>query len=264
MTLELLSKAQLQIINRRGLQYPLDAAEKDYFLALVVKILYESELKEKLVFKGGTALYHTYLPQLRFSEDLDFTAISPVSLEELEKVLAAHDFLELKEHNVSDFTVKINRLKYAGPLGQANSLKIEVDVTQNVVLPACDKEYQNAYGVQATVSVMDLREILSEKIRATSDRARYRDFYDIAMILESYPMNLSKVLDLVRQKEIRKPISQSSILKNWEIARQEKGRGADLIVYSKDVSEKKILNAISRIGSFEINRAEPERDSFEL
>ena len=48
MTLQLLSKAQLQIMNRRGLKYPLDAAEKDYFLALVVKILYESELKEKL------------------------------------------------------------------------------------------------------------------------------------------------------------------------------------------------------------------------
>ena len=89
MTLELLSKAQLQIINRRGLQYPLDAAEKDYLLALVAKIIYESELKEKLVFKGGTALYHTYLPQLRFSEDLDFTALSPVSLEELANVFAA-------------------------------------------------------------------------------------------------------------------------------------------------------------------------------
>jgi hypothetical protein len=37
MTLELLNKAQLQIINPRGLQYPLDAAEKDYFLALVVR-----------------------------------------------------------------------------------------------------------------------------------------------------------------------------------------------------------------------------------
>jgi hypothetical protein len=46
MTLELLNKAQLQIINRRGLQYPLDAAEKDYLLALVAKILYKSELKE--------------------------------------------------------------------------------------------------------------------------------------------------------------------------------------------------------------------------
>lgn len=264
MTLELLSKAQLQIINRRGLQYPLDAAEKDYFLALVVKIFYESELKEKLVFKGGTALYHTYLPQLRFSEDLDFTALSPVSLEELAKVLSAHGFLELKEHNVSDFTVKINRLKYAGPLGQTNSLKIEVDVTQNVVLPACDKEYQNAYGVQAIVRVMDLREILAEKIRAASDRARYRDFYDIAEILESYPMNLNEILDLVRRKEIRKPISQSSMLKNWEVARQERGRGVDQIVYSKDVPEKEILNAINRIGSFEIRRTEPEKDTIEL
>ncbi len=255
MTLELLSKAQLQIINRRGLQYPLDAAEKDYFLALVVKILYESELKEKLVFKGGTALYHTYLPQLRFSEDLDFTAILPVSLEELEKVLAAHDFLELKEHNASDFTVKINRLKYTGPLGQANSLKIEVDLTQNVVLPARDEEYRNAYGVQATVRVMDLREILAEKIRAASDRARYRDFYDIAMILESYPMSLNEVLDLIRRKEIRKPISQSSMLKNWEIARQEKGRGVDQIVYSKEIPEKEIMEAIEKTRFFEIEKA---------
>jgi predicted nucleotidyltransferase component of viral defense system len=254
MTLELLSKAQLQIINRGGLQYPLDAAEKDYFLALVVKILYESELKEKLVFKGGTALYHTYLPQSRFSEDLDFTALSPVSLEDLAKVFAAHDFLELKEHNVSDFTVKINRLKYAGPLEQSNSLKIEVDVTQNVVLPACEKEYRNAYGVRATVRVMDLSEILAEKIRASSDRARYRDFYDIAMILENYPMNLSEVIDLVRRKEVRKPISQNSMLKNWEIARQEKGRGVDQIVYSREITEKEVIESIDRIGAFEIGK----------
>jgi predicted nucleotidyltransferase component of viral defense system len=58
--MELLNKAQLQIINRRSkLGYPLDAAEKDYFLALVLKILYGSPLQEKLIFKGGTALYHT-------------------------------------------------------------------------------------------------------------------------------------------------------------------------------------------------------------
>ena len=60
MILELLTKSQLQIINRRSnLRYPLDTAEKDYFLALVLKILYESPLGEKLVFKGGTALHHT-------------------------------------------------------------------------------------------------------------------------------------------------------------------------------------------------------------
>ncbi len=255
MTMELLTKAQLQIINRRNnLGYPLDAAEKDYFLALVSKIIYESPLREKLVFKGGTALYHTYLPQLRFSEDLDFTAISAIALEEIKSVLAVYDFLELKEYFVSDFTIKINRLKYSGPLGNPNSLKIEVDYAQNVVLPACEKEYRNAYGVQTTVRVMDLREILAEKIRAASGRARYRDFYDIAMITDGDKMNFAEILDLVRRKEIRETISQESMLRRWEVAKQEKGKGADLIVYTKEISEKEILGAIKKIGPFETKK----------
>jgi hypothetical protein len=75
-TVELLTKAQLQIINRRsGLGYPLDTAEKDHFLALVSKIIHDSPIREKLVFKGGTALHHTYLPQMRFSEDLEPTRL---------------------------------------------------------------------------------------------------------------------------------------------------------------------------------------------
>ena len=256
MTLELLSKAQLQILNRRSsLRYPLDTAEKDYFLALISKIIYESPLREKLVFKGGTALHHTYLPQLRFSEDLDFTAISTLTLEELESVFAAHDFLELKEHFVSDFTIKINRLKFAGPLGNPNSLKIEIDYTQNVVLPARDMEYRNVYGVQTMVRVMDLREILAEKLRAASGRARYRDFYDIAMILDTHRMDMAEVLDLVRQKEIRTTISQESMLRNWEIAKQEKGKGVDLIAYTREISEEKILESVKSIGPFEIRNA---------
>jgi predicted nucleotidyltransferase component of viral defense system len=84
MTMELLTKAQFQIINRSNkLGYPLDTAEKDYFLALVSEIIHESPLNEKLVFKGGTALHHTYFPQLRFSEDLDFTAVSAITIEEI-------------------------------------------------------------------------------------------------------------------------------------------------------------------------------------
>ena len=189
---------------------------------------------------------------MRFSEDLDFTATSSFTLENLAGVFAVHDFLELKEHHTSAFTIKINRLKYTGPLGMPNSLKIEIDVAQNVVLPACDEEYQNVYGVSAKVKVMDLREILAEKIRAASDRARYRDFYDIAMILQKHPVNRAEILDLVRRKEIRKTISYASMLQNWEIAKQEKGQGVDLVVYTKEVSEDEILSAIKTIGPFEI------------
>ena len=60
--IELLNKTELKIFNKR-LKYPLAIAEKDYFLALVSKIIYNSSLREKLIFKGGTALHHIYLKQ---------------------------------------------------------------------------------------------------------------------------------------------------------------------------------------------------------
>jgi predicted nucleotidyltransferase component of viral defense system len=175
-------------------------------------------------------------------------------IKELKIVLTAHDFLEVKESFESDFTIKINRLRYVGPLVNANSLKIEIDFAQNVVLAPRDMEYRNVYGVETLVRVMDLREILAEKVRAASGRARYRDFYDIAMIFESHSIDVGEILDLVRQKEIRETISQESMLKNWEIAKLEKEKGVDLIVYTNDIPEEKILESIKKIGPFEITK----------
>jgi hypothetical protein len=44
------------------------------------------------------------------------------------------------------------------------------------------------------------------------------------------------------------------MLQNWEIAKGEKGRGIDLILYTKDLSDKEILDAIKNIEPFEIDR----------
>lgn len=73
MMIELLNREEL-ILYSKKLKYPLAIAEKDYFLALVSKMIFNSSLSDRLIFKGGTALHHTYLPQLRFSEDLDFSS----------------------------------------------------------------------------------------------------------------------------------------------------------------------------------------------
>jgi predicted nucleotidyltransferase component of viral defense system len=61
----LLDKTELSILNKRTLKFNLADAEKDYLLAVVSKIIYDSPLREKLVFKGGTAIHHVYLPQSR-------------------------------------------------------------------------------------------------------------------------------------------------------------------------------------------------------
>ena len=94
----LITKDQLKIINRHNLNYPLGFAEKDYFLALVSKIIHESDLKDSLIFKGGTAIHHVYLPQLRFSEDLDFSTNGiNVSLEQVVNMFKGLDYLEVKK-----------------------------------------------------------------------------------------------------------------------------------------------------------------------
>jgi len=53
MMIELLNREELILLNKK-LKYPLAVAEKDYFLALISKIIFKSSMKnqlEKLEFK---------------------------------------------------------------------------------------------------------------------------------------------------------------------------------------------------------------------
>jgi len=244
--ISLLHRRELESRNRKYLKYPLAAAEKDYLLAVVSKIIYDSPLRNKLVFKGGTAIHHCYLEQTRFSEDLDFTSLdNSINLREIKNVLKSQDFLEIKKEYVSAATIKIERLKYNGPLGLPNSLKIEIDFLQNVVLPARDIEYRNPWGVKGKARVMDVREICAEKIRTASDRARYRDFYDLALLFANYNFNFTEIFKLIAQKEIRKAVTQESIASNWEIAKE--GKKAEQIYFAKDVDNAVIEKLIEKL-----------------
>lgn len=248
MTVALLNKSDLSILNKRTLEYKLADAEKDYFLTVVSKIIYDSPLSDKIVFKGGTAIHHCYLSQSRFSEDLDFTSLDKtITLDEIKAIFEPHDFLEVKEHYVSKATIKIERLKYTGPLGLPNSLKIEVDFIQNVVLPAQTMPYNNAWNIKTKVKVMDIREVCAEKVRATSDRARYRDFYDLVLLLNKFKFDFHEIRDLINQKEIRKPITHASIVRNWNIAKEEKKQEIGSIYYSEDVSDSAVEAMIQKI-----------------
>src|SRR3989338_9053475 len=111
MNIPTITRQQLEIINRKSLKYPLHIAEKDYFLAFVMQVISRSTLGKNLVFKGGTALYHCYLDQYRFSEDLDFSANQkPVLLEQAREMFANIDCLSIKKDYLSNATIKIEKL----------------------------------------------------------------------------------------------------------------------------------------------------------
>ncbi|MBX2997172.1 MAG: nucleotidyl transferase AbiEii/AbiGii toxin family protein [Caldilineaceae bacterium] len=238
MMLTLLDKQTLQLINRRTLRYTLVAAEKDYFLTLALKVLSQSSLFSTLVFKGGTAIHHCYLPQSRFSEDLDFTSLDKsLTAEDLTAIFAGYPFFEVKKLYTSPATIKIERLRYSGVLDLPNSLKFEVDRLQSVVLPAQQLPYANVWGIDVTVNVMDIREICAEKIRAMSERARYRDFYDFYLMTQTHQIDLSEAVQLLQQKEMRKALSKASILRNWQMASAQRREEIDLVSYQHDLSE---------------------------
>lgn len=244
----LLNKSDLSILNKRSLKYNLADAEKDYLLAVISKLIYESSLRDKLVFKGGTAIHHVYLSQSRFSEDLDFTSLDKnVTFEEIKEVLDRPDFLEVQNEFISEATIKIGRLKYTGPLGLSNSVKIDIDRKQNVVLSPKTARYINPWKLNVRVNAMDVREICAEKIRAASGRARYRDFYDLMLLFKRKNCDIKDIVELIKRKEIRKPITQKSMLRNWEIAKREREEEFSRIYYAEEIDEEEIKTLIQEL-----------------
>ena len=244
---ELLSKAELAIFNRK-MKYPLAIAEKDYFLAIAIKIVYSSSLSKVLIFKGGTALHHVYLPQLRFSEDLDFsTNAKAIDPEEIKEIFREYNFFEIKKEYHSKASFKIERLLFKGPLGQSNSIKIDIDFIQNTLLPPLDMVYKNNYNIDASVKVMDIREIAAEKIRAMSNRVRYRDFFDFTLIYNELKPDMKEVISLISKKEIRKPITTHNILSNWNFAKQQKENELHAIYCLRNVEDEEVLATIQSL-----------------
>jgi len=207
-----------------------------------MKLISQSSLSDKLVFKGGTAIYHCYLDQLRFSEDLDFTSLDKnIQIKNIEKVLTKDNLFEVKKEYKSEKTLKIEKLKYYGVLDTPNSIKFEVDHFQNIVLSPVKKEYKNVWGMFFSVNVMDSTEICAEKLRACNDRFRYRDFYDLYMMVKTLDLNLKDVISLIPQKEIRKPFSKKNVTENLNFALNEVSEEGDTVSYEKDIARENLI-----------------------
>ncbi len=239
--MKLISREKLEYIAKEQLKYPLHDAEKDYFLALTMELIANSALAKILVFKGGTAIHHCYLNQLRFSEDLDFTSKDKdLNMNDLKSLFRGKTSFEVKKEYKSEYTLKIERLKYYGVLDTPNSIKVEVDTHQNVILEPVEKTYNNVWSLDFDVYVMNPIEICAEKIRACNDRFRYRDFYDLYMLVIKEQLKINEAIELLPQKEIRKPLSKDNIMRNLKLAIDELSSKADTIVYKENINASKL------------------------
>jgi len=200
--------------------------EKDYVLGWVLAgINNHPELAEKWVFKGGTCLKKCYFETYRFSEDLDFTVLTPDHINQQFLLRVFADIAAWVEEQTgikipveqSKFDVHPDankkyvegRLYYTGPMGQTGSLpKIILDITNNevVVLPSQMREIYHPYsdrpenGLKARC--YGFEEVFAEKTRALTERLRPRDLYDVIHLFRNQELvhDKSLILSTLQQK----------------------------------------------------------------
>lgn len=249
MKIDLLDRPRLEILNKRGLKYNLQDAEKDYFLAVILSVLYSSGLKDALVFKGGTAVYHCYLDQIRFSKDLDFTARTRLKLSDMENLFSGFEIFKLKDKEEKKFGLAFS-VQYRGVLAQPDTIEVDINTNQKVLLEPKIMEYRNYYGVKLSCPVMDKSEIFAEKIRTLNDRARPRDPYDLVILQKKLGLKLEEGLALLAKKEMFKPLDKERISENLRISQERFEDEMEELYYREPVSKaeiKKLADEISKM-----------------
>ncbi len=188
-------------ISRMAHRYGLGdkTIEKDYVLTWVLFAIANSPLRELLAFKGGTAIKKIYEPGYRFSEDLDFTLLDEISIDDLAAKIEAFFPWLRREVNITLTIRKLEvhqsgspafYLNYVGPLrGDLGSRFLKTDFTRDelLVFPLVEAPLQIPYSDckqrVETLYCYSPEEILAEKLCALLGRTEPRDLYDIYYLL---------------------------------------------------------------------------------
>ncbi len=197
----MLDKKELEKF-RAILGFNLAQIEKDYLQHLFLLFL-SRQIRNELVFKGGTALQKIYGLN-RFSRDLDFTLNKEIEVDQLIKKISV-DISNFGFTSKIDYLKKGNsRLRIKGPLYDGTdrtiaSLRIEISLRKDLLLEADLKEIVPIYTDMQPylILVMNIEEILAEKIRAILQREKARDVYDMWFLLRK---NVRVDFNLINKK----------------------------------------------------------------
>ncbi len=164
---------------------PQAVIEKDLALSVALAAISHSELAEHAVFKGGTAIKKAYFAEARFSEDLDFTALSikPADcLRLLRKALEGKAdsgiAFEKVEAEKTSAGLKAS-VKYAGPLAYAQRIRFDFNFRENLAEKPARRKLLDPYGLgDVDLLILSPEEIFAEKLHALGSRSAPRDLYD--------------------------------------------------------------------------------------
>lgn len=206
--------------------------DKDWALGHFLDAIFSiQDLRGKLVFKGGTCLRKCYLPDYRFSEDLDFTSnekdfrLTRAHLNEITSLLNQRVGMLTHIESLKDLVYKDQLvgfeavIKFWGsdhprnetpPLPQRwqTKIKIEIILYELVLFPLQMRDIVHEYSDQLSdhakqIPCYCIEEVLSEKIRCLVQRSYTapRDLYDLWYLSGFYQdIDLDGIADAFHRK----------------------------------------------------------------
>ncbi len=189
--------------------------EKDYVITWILLALADSDLRDSLAFKGGTALKKNFFPDYRYSEDLDFTLTQEIANDALLRRL--NDTLSrLAKEQGFQFAVPEEKIEersdsltayvnFVGPLQarlDSRSIKVDFTLSEILIFPIELKGIHSPYSdaVPLTFPTYTLEEILIEKLCAIIGRTEPRDIYDVNYLFGINDIDFQRIPDAFREK----------------------------------------------------------------
>lgn len=212
--------------------------EQDLVIERALMAIYSDEyLKERLAFRGGTALHKLYLsPAARYSEDIDLVQITAEpfgqimdKLREVLSFLGDKPIRKQKQHN--------NTLIYRFDSEGGIPLRLKVEIN-------C-REHHTIYGIKQIKHIMqsewytgevmipsyELAELLGTKMRALYQRRKGRDLFDMWLAITQTNVDPNAIIEAWKfyMKEEDNSVTQKEFLENMEKKIEDSDFRGDMI-----------------------------------
>jgi predicted nucleotidyltransferase component of viral defense system len=221
------------------------SVQKDFVYGWLLKGLsLRQPLAARLVLKGGNALRKGYLPDTRFSKDLDFSSDQQITRPFLERELREVCGFVTAQTGIS-FTEKMvikekdlpipgiealeARLYFKSFYGEENlSLRTQLDITQfdKIYLPVQNRQllhqYSDAPACSGIIRCQKLEEILASKLTTLLHRRNAGDLFDLLYAIvfrDIFGVNRREVITTFLKKSIfeSQPVAARDELRKIQI-----------------------------------------------
>lgn len=180
--------------------------EQDLIISRALIEIYQNiELREKLVFRGGTALNKLFIhPPARYSEDLDFVQIisEPIGPTIAAIRASLDNWLGAPKGKLTERSAKLI-YSYLSSNGNTAKVKIEINTTEHFqVLNLKNLDYSvksEWFDGQSHILTYELDELIATKLRALYQRRKGRDLFDLWYVLKQKLINIDNVIKIFHQ-----------------------------------------------------------------